>query len=350
MEQIKYSLGTMRAVNKNVSKGFYLGSYIGATVCILILSIIMIVAYIPLLNNITPYSNTLSSAAMEALGTIGISFMILVMILVYYMVVYLRLVYKAWEAIQDGHQRTTPGRAVGYLFIPFYSFYWIFQVVWGYSKDYNAYIERYHLGVKKLPEDLFKTNCIIDVASNVLFWIPLINFLIALTVIVLKGITINQLCDGINRLSDETGQHGELGQLPAYSAAQIVHIPPAPVQAYAMPSPIQHSAVVQPVTTPYYPLRAKLQLPCNNEIELADSVKLMGRTEFDKVVPAEALRHISRNHFLIKSENGKYFVEDLNSTNGTKVNGLQVNGSKLALNDGDQIEVASVVALTFKVE
>jgi pSer/pThr/pTyr-binding forkhead associated (FHA) protein len=42
-------------------------------------------------------------------------------------------------------------------------------------------------------------------------------------------------------------------------------------------------------------------------------------------------------------------VEDLNSANGTKTNGSDIRGkSRQELKDGDRIEVADVVALTFK--
>lgn len=37
--------------------------------------------------------------------------------------------YKCWMALPTQHRFTTPGRAVGFLFIPFYNFYWAF-VTW----------------------------------------------------------------------------------------------------------------------------------------------------------------------------------------------------------------------------
>jgi len=40
------------------------------------------------------------------------------------------VVYKAWEAIQNGHARTSPGKAVGFLFIPCFSLYWMFPAYW----------------------------------------------------------------------------------------------------------------------------------------------------------------------------------------------------------------------------
>lgn len=49
------------------------------------------------------------------------------------------LLYRYWEVIQDGRPRTTPGKAVGYSFIPFYNFYWWFVAFVGLAKDMNAY-------------------------------------------------------------------------------------------------------------------------------------------------------------------------------------------------------------------
>jgi hypothetical protein len=53
------------------------------------------------------------------------------------------LVYKFWKNIQDGFASTTPGKAVGYLFIPFYNFYWFFRAYWGLAKDSNRFIDRH---------------------------------------------------------------------------------------------------------------------------------------------------------------------------------------------------------------
>jgi hypothetical protein len=49
---------------------------------------------------------------------------------IYLAVVWLVLLHKAWASIQDGQTSVSPGKAVGFLFIPFYNFYWIFRAVW----------------------------------------------------------------------------------------------------------------------------------------------------------------------------------------------------------------------------
>lgn len=92
---------------------------------------------------------------------------------------------------------------------------------------------------------------------------------------------------------------------------------------------------------------AKLTLPDNSEILLTESAKMIGRNDFGKVVSTEDLNYISRSHLLIQSDNGKYFVEDLNSTNGTKANGIEINGSKKELDSGDRIQIADKVEITF---
>ena len=49
---------------------------------------------------------------------------------------------------------------------------------------------------------------------------------------------------------------------------------------------------------------------------------------------------VSRYHAVITSENGNFYLEDLNSTNGTFLNGRQV--LKDRINPGDAIRIANV--------
>lgn len=52
------------------------------------------------------------------------------------------LVHKMWSAVQDGQEPTTPGRAVGLLFVPFYNLYWVFRALPGWASAYNAFAAR----------------------------------------------------------------------------------------------------------------------------------------------------------------------------------------------------------------
>lgn len=45
--------------------------------------------------------------------------------------------YRAWRLIQPGNVRTTPGKAIGFMFIPGFNLYWIFVAIAGLPKDWN---------------------------------------------------------------------------------------------------------------------------------------------------------------------------------------------------------------------
>jgi hypothetical protein len=55
------------------------------------------------------------------------------------------LLYKFWQVVQDGFARTSPAKAVGFLFIPFFNLYWNFPAYFGLAKDLNRYISA-HFG------------------------------------------------------------------------------------------------------------------------------------------------------------------------------------------------------------
>ena len=45
--------------------------------------------------------------------------------------------YRAWRLIQPGNVRTTPGKAIGFWFIPGFGFYWVFVLFVGLANDWN---------------------------------------------------------------------------------------------------------------------------------------------------------------------------------------------------------------------
>lgn len=57
------------------------------------------------------------------------------------------LLYRCWKVIQDGFAQTTPGKAVGFLFIPIFNIIWMFIAFYGLSNDLNRYIERYQMKI-----------------------------------------------------------------------------------------------------------------------------------------------------------------------------------------------------------
>ncbi len=95
---------------------------------------------------------------------------------------------------------------------------------------------------------------------------------------------------------------------------------------------------------------AKLVMPDGGEMLLAGNVRTLGRQDFEKLLPEDRASFISRQHINIWYEDGKYYVEDSGSTNGTRLNGTEIRESgKQALVDGDVIELADKLSITFKI-
>ena len=168
-----------------LSKGFYLGSVVGGFGLAILLLIIGVIA-----------AAASGGSRSGAEGALSIIFLAYVPML-YGAVVVCVLIYKMWSAIQDGYARATPGKALGFCFIPFFNFYWAFQVYWGWAKDYNAYIRRHNINVTPLPEGLFLTVCILILTA----WIPFLGALAALVNVVLMMIMISKICDAVNAIA-----------------------------------------------------------------------------------------------------------------------------------------------------
>lgn len=71
---------------------------------------------------------------------------------------------------------------------------------------------------------------------------------------------------------------------------------------------------------------------------------IVGRGSDCSIVLPE--RQVSRHHIKITRENGQYVLHDLESKNGTHLNGVQVSG-RAPLQDGDEIQIALCVKLLF---
>lgn len=61
-------------------------------------------------------------------------------------------------------------------------------------------------------------------------------------------------------------------------------------------------------------------------------------------VPSSSDMQVSRVHAKIWLENGKYWLEDLNSTNGTTVNSIEIT-DRYELREGDEIRIGGKTTL-----
>jgi DNA-binding winged helix-turn-helix (wHTH) protein len=82
----------------------------------------------------------------------------------------------------------------------------------------------------------------------------------------------------------------------------------------------------------------------DQQVTLAQDNITVGRGEECDVVLPE--RQVSRQHVRIYKDDDAYYVEDLESKNGTWVNGQQLKGTR-RLYDGDKIDLALAVHLEF---
>lgn len=195
---------------KPASFGLWVSTFIAGFV-FMILGIIMLISSI--VSDMQPYSfdDVISTEEMEmtegmdmsemsdmtdmtdmtapqggGAGIGGLIYMLGLMILLVSTVFFYINLHRAWNCLQAGAPRTTPGKAVGFLFIPFFNIYWLFVAFAGLSKDWNRVIAS-HPDLQQAPkfnDTMFLLFCIGA------FFPPLA--LIAIFPI------MSQICKGIN--------------------------------------------------------------------------------------------------------------------------------------------------------
>ncbi|HUU10903.1 MAG TPA: hypothetical protein VM431_10250 [Phycisphaerae bacterium] len=168
-----------------ISKGFYLGSIVAGMVGGLVLFGIGFILMIS--------EEEEAGTALMGLGYIP---------LIYGAVIVGILIYKMWAAIQGPTARTTPGKAVGFLFIPFFNIYWQFQAFWGWTKDYNALIAQRGIAGRRAPEGLAMAMCILTLCGI----IPVVGMLFSLVNVILMFIFYNAAIDGANAVITANAQ------------------------------------------------------------------------------------------------------------------------------------------------
>jgi len=76
------------------------------------------------------------------------------------------------------------------------------------------------------------------------------------------------------------------------------------------------------------------------ETYVLDEDKTIGRSKKCDIVIADPF--LSSEHLKVTSENGTYYIEDLNSTNGTFLNGHRIGGQPVELKNGDKISIGQM--------
>jgi hypothetical protein len=161
---------------KPASFGLWAGTFVGGFVLIIVALVAGIASAQQ--NPENPAAGFGLAGIMLVLGFISL----FVSTICYYIVLY-----RAWLCLRAGAPRTTPGSAVGLLFVPFFNLYWMFIAIHGLPKDWNRICDTY--------EDL-RTAPRLNETTFLLFCISSIVF--APLAIIINFPLISQLCKGIN--------------------------------------------------------------------------------------------------------------------------------------------------------
>jgi hypothetical protein len=105
--------------------------------------------------------------------------------------------WRAWAILRPDIARTTPGKAVGFLFIPLFNIYWLFQAFPGWVTDYHKHLDAQGDSRRRRPtQGPFITACVLN----------MLPFLGILSALVFWPIVFSALCRAINEEADSRAQ------------------------------------------------------------------------------------------------------------------------------------------------
>ncbi len=175
--------GPVRA--PRLSRSFYAGS-LYALFGVAMLSLVTLVAIMSIPATRVPN--------MRAAGATGFT-MAALLLLAAGAVIFLAFIHRMWASIQAEGARTTPGKAVGLLFIPIFNIYWAFQVFGGFAADFNGIAARRGLALT-LPVALFAAYpaaSFLAAVPRIGVFVTPIGFALLLAVVVKASDAVNAL-------------------------------------------------------------------------------------------------------------------------------------------------------------
>lgn len=93
------------------------------------------------------------------------------------------LMFRCWMLVQDsGCSRTTPGRAVGFCFIPLFNLYWIFVARIGLADEMNNYVQQRQIRAIGVNRNIAVLSCVYNLFSIFLVGIFVIGLILAASV------------------------------------------------------------------------------------------------------------------------------------------------------------------------
>jgi RNA polymerase subunit RPABC4/transcription elongation factor Spt4 len=121
------------------------------------------------------------------------------------------LLYQAWKLIPPDIARTTPGKAVGFGFIPFFNFYWIFVSWVGLCQDMNETLRR--RGIQyRVSENLAMSASVLFVVDSavscldIIFFTPF-SFLLSIPLVIVNIFFYKSIKNGAVGLLSTSNLH-----------------------------------------------------------------------------------------------------------------------------------------------
>lgn len=150
-------------------------------------------------------------------AAIGLAAIGYLQFIVVHTVATLVLLFRMWKVLEDGVTPVTAGKAIGFLFIPFFNIYWFFRVWGGYPSEYNRFLERNRLNAPQLGSGIFIAFAVTVGLSAVLI-IP---------IVILPFVTIFLLARGWDGIANLELARSAAGQR-ALSPADFIGTPENP--------------------------------------------------------------------------------------------------------------------------
>jgi len=96
------------------------------------------------------------------------------------------------------------------------------------------------------------------------------------------------------------------------------------------------------------PIHGEIILPNSGKIPIRSDETVLGREDFLGVTPPDDLLFVGKKHMKIIRKQGSFFIEDMNTKNGTKINGKALKShERVKLKDKDRIVVANILNLEY---
>ncbi len=162
-------------IKKGGSMGLWSALFFGGILCI-ILGIIMSGVLSPTKEATPNETKILTGFSVAAIGYFCILFSA---ILIY---IYL---YRAWKCLQPGGATVSPGKAIGFLFIPFFNIYWFFIAFGSLPRQWNHITSSYSntQNAPRLTMSAFICLLLIPVIGQIIWMIQItkaLNFMLGL--------------------------------------------------------------------------------------------------------------------------------------------------------------------------